>query len=661
MAFRYVLEPNSGDSHQVAPYWLGLVVPFYYRVTADRQRILNQDSTYRQDISFYDIDGMKEGEKILLEHEVVQWSVSHSKANPQGTLALSLVNTGVDWRMKMVGGDWILFWAFENREDYLRIRNILRQVKGSTEALAALDKNACNGFKDGLKFVGRINSVRRFRRRRGDSGVVSSTYSITAMSFKEVNYQVHFNPAFRGAYGENNLQFQLDFSGFNDFVLAGSQGAIPAGKAVAALLNICLGRGAGEKWKFGLVPQSPGENQIATASPTGGVRIAVPTTVGAVLKGNRQNVGYNFVDISHAFVGLQRYSNNSLVRRRGEEREADGFDLSGMIPELDSDNFLEGLYVSQTLDFNQTTVWNILRTYLNAPINEMYTTLHVGVDGYVRPTIVARQVPFSSRLMDKVNYSTEVGPNKIKSEQTTFTDLPRWVVSPALVESEDLGTSDGMRFNYIHLPAHDITLASSSSFQNDNALYVLAPPFVDSKDIERNGLSMYTASLNTNMNVVNFDKISHAPAGYWTRLMADFITTQHLRFSGTLRLAGVQEPICVGDNVEYDGGLYHIEQIIHSGAIQGVGFRSFTTELQLSNGISLASDIDETGDNVYMVETPEVVLDDDRPIRKFGMGGDRYVASGGTQHESPKDKAPDNADAVGFRVYDGVNVDMPED
>ncbi len=662
MAFRYVLEPNSGDSHQITPYWLALVVPFFYRVTADRMRILDQNSAYKQDISLPSIDGMREGPKILWEHEIFQWSTSHSKTNPQGTLTMSLSNTGIDWRRKVAGGDWIMFWAFDNREDYIRIRSILRQVKDRDAVLndaMSFDglnkqKNACNSFHDGLKFVGRVASVRRYRSRRPDSGIVTSQYAISAISFREVAYKVHFNPAFRGAYGQNDLQFILDASGVNDFILAGGQGAIPAGKAVATLLNACLGRGLGEKWTFGLRPSTPTENQIATASPTGGVRVAVPQTVGVLLNGVKSPEGYNFSDISHAFIGLQSYANDNVVRRQAGVVPAE----SGLVPVVGDDNFLEGLYVPQALDFNEAPIWRILGTYLNAPINEIYTTLHVGSDGCVRPTIVARQSPFSSRYFD--NHNSTAGTN-IKTGQTAFVDLPRWVISPKLVETENLGSSDAVRFNYIHLPATDITLASNSAYMNENALYVLAPPFVDRKDIERNGLSVYTKGLSTNMNVANFARLDHSPAGYYTALMADLVTTQHLRFSGSLTLTGIQEPICVGSNIEYDGGIYHIEQINHSGGIQGVGMRSFTTELLVSSGISTASDDVGSYDNVYMIDTPEVILEDDRPGWKFGMGSDTYLASGGPQHEEPKDKAPEDADAVGFRVYDGVTVERNED
>lgn len=654
MAFQYVLDANSGDSHQVSPYWLALIVPFRYRVTADRARALSESADYVQDISFADMtDPMAEGPKLLLEHEIVQWQVMHAKANPQGVMSLTLANTGVDWRMKVVGGDWVLFWAFDNRQDYLRIRQILRKVKDGTEPMPRDISNACNKFNDGLKFVGRINGVRRTRRRNGGTGTISSTYALTCVSFKEMNFTIHFNPAFRGKYGGNDLQFQADFSGLNDFVLSGAQGRIQSAKAITSLMNICLGRGPGAAWGFGLRPQSPDEDQIATSSPNSGVRVAIPTTVGAILNGNGSGLEYNFIDILHGVVGVQSYSQQGAVDPG-----------VGFTPQVPEGNFLEGEFLPQTLDFNQRPVWSILQTYLNEPINEMYTTLRVGIDGYVRPTVVARQIPFSSRMMDAKNTHANDGVETVVTAllpgrsiyrnisrsierptyQTPFLDIPRWVISPRLVESEDLGTSDSLRFNYIHCPPHDITAAGSSQFMNDNAMYVMAPPFIDKKDIQRHGLSLYTRPVNAHLRVSDEKAVGSSSAGYWTRLMTDFIITQNLRVSGTLRLAGIQQPICVGDNTEYDGFVYHIEQVVHSGSVLGIGQRSFTTDIQMSNGISLASDdVGNSGDNVYIVN-------DDPTFTKQTL-----------QHEEAKNKAPDDASAIGYRVFDGVTVEYNED
>ncbi len=35
-AYRYLVNPNSGDSHQTDPYWIAVVIPFMYKDTYNR-------------------------------------------------------------------------------------------------------------------------------------------------------------------------------------------------------------------------------------------------------------------------------------------------------------------------------------------------------------------------------------------------------------------------------------------------------------------------------------------------------------------------------------------------------------------------------------------------------------------------------------------------
>jgi hypothetical protein len=49
---------------------------------------------------------------------------------------------------------------------------------------------------------------------------------------------------------------------------------------------------------------------------------------------------------------------------------------------------------------------------------------------------------------------------------------------------------------------------------------------------------------------------------------------------------GIYEPIAVGDNLEFDFVIYHIEGVIHRCTISQDGVKSFRTILTISNGIS---------------------------------------------------------------------------
>ena len=54
--------------------------------------------------------------------------------------------------------------------------------------------------------------------------------------------------------------------------------------------------------------------------------------------------------------------------------------------------------------------------------------------------------------------------------------------------------------------------------------------------------------------------------------------------------AGIVDPIAVGDNLELDGVVYHIEQLAHTASISGQnGMKIFRTNISLSSGVSTSS------------------------------------------------------------------------
>lgn len=64
-----------------------------------------------------------------------------------------------------------------------------------------------------------------------------------------------------------------------------------------------------------------------------------------------------------------------------------------------------------------------------------------------------------------------------------------------------------------------------------------------------------------------------------------------MKMNGTIETIGITEPIPVGDNLEFDGIVYHIESVNHTCSISGNGQRIFRTQLSLSSGVSSDSGI----------------------------------------------------------------------
>ena len=71
----------------------------------------------------------------------------------------------------------------------------------------------------------------------------------------------------------------------------------------------------------------------------------------------------------------------------------------------------------------------------------------------------------------------------------------------------------------------------------------------------------------------------------WRDIMADIVMGQQLRLNGQLVCVGIQSPIAPGDNLEFDGIVFHIEGVTHSGGIADDGMRVFRTILQVTHGV----------------------------------------------------------------------------
>lgn len=585
--FKYFLEPNAKDSHQTSHYWLALVTRFAVRNTVDPLKVRRLDQTKMSaSLDEARANPVAEDEPLLLSSEIASWSVQTSKNTPQGTATFSLQpmavvdikgnKLGYDWRRFILGGDWIMFWAFDNQADYLRVKERLKAGK------------TANGFMDGLKFIGRVQSVRRRRTRNQMSGTPETSYTMSAISGKELASKIYYNPALMdGKFGADKLDFIGSFSKVMMEFLANPDVFIPADKAITLLLKACLGMAPSDTWS-GLSSSvlAPGEETPAAlvASPNG--RLLVPETVWKTLEGGQYSgPDRKAHDIIRGLVGRQVYTQSGMVRRSAlpqpdliPVRAAEGF-----TPTLEP---MDGESTFQSLDMGGKAIWSILGSYLNEPINEMFYTLRANNLGDVLPTVVARQMPFTSIPFWRENPRT-----------TPFLNLPRWVISPKMVLDEDFGASDALRSNFVLLQARDQVTGNQGEQAADNmAKY---PPIADMADIERNGLYWYSKQLGSHLESA-FDEA--LTGRYWTRLMTDATMDQHLKFTGGVTTTFIQEPIPIGDNVQYDGGIYHIESITHQGAISADGRKTATTSLSLAHGISTDSELDKANANVYMVD-----------------------------------------------------------
>jgi hypothetical protein len=565
--------------------------------------------------------------------------------------------------------DWIFFNVFDNKSDYIQtITNVMNGF-------------GINTYESGLKFMGKVQTVSENQTRQ-PNGVLQTVVTITANGFTELDNTIYYNERV-GLNFEDAPLLLHKFSGdFNKFLLNGS---VNSQKAIIAMLNICLGMGPDDAYK------DPANTKAITA--TGAERkqsnlilnpntiMGVPWQVLLLTRGSQDTIVEaagdvpTYIDLLQHIVGLQSFGDqlDSDLNTKAHP------EAIKMWPVLLGKTTVGNHYLAQQpitgsltpmpVDFNGKSVWAILDTYLNKPINEIYTCLKPDLAGYIRPTIVTRQIPFT---IGKIQEQIEITPNtefkelngdfgplngvnlanslfnlnnnpfkdwlniissqagdkspintdsdktlQLKKElylkyantgdftfkflgaTTKFLELPRWLLSPNMVISSTIGKSEQSKVNWCM-----VTPLSAAKDPVAQAQYaqVISGPAYNEAEVVRSGLRMFEAQVG--IAVTANDKYA-GEVRTWNKIMADILFSQHLRKTGEILCNGIAKPICEGDNLEYDGTVYHIERVIHRGYISPNGQKQFNTVLGLSNGISINKDLFENKHTTYGVINTE--------------------------------------------------------
>lgn len=566
--YSYKLKANTSDSHQMDPFWLALIVPFKIKHT------YNTDISNPGSVDEAKSNPVDEGKSILVDDDCISWNVSNSKDGHTSSLNMVLLPSNVDYINDIATGDWVVFWAFNNRIDYLDIK----------QRLSNFSKSRCNEFAKAPKLVGKINSIMKNKVVDPGTGRIHVSYSLNCFGFTELDAQQYYDPL---------IQLQRSDSAFYWADVAAWEGeaGIPAGiietqKAIPDLLMTCVGVGPGEKAKTGGLSLLNNDSQL-TMTPN--EAYLIPKTIVDILIGTAdpaiKKVGYTYIDILKLFIGVHEYSNNSFLPKFNEPTR-------NVYP---SPETLKDPHLLQPLYFNNQATWSILKSYLNEPINELYTCLRVDEDGFVLPTLMCRQIPFSSPKVAITN--TFISSVQIKNTQ--FLSIPRWVIDDSLILQSQFGHSDAVRYNFMHI------LPSRPGI-DPRDIRARLEPIADAADIKRSGLKPKIETISA-----TFEGPTEAEAirnsKRYNILMADVLFGSHLKMNGSITLKGIQEPICVGDNCVVDNVVFHIERVNHSGNIDNNGRKDFTTTLSLSNGVSV--DSDAAGEFVYATNTNTTSLD----------------------------------------------------
>lgn len=526
------------------------------QVTYDRSKTGTNRSFSRDPSTAVEENGV-----LIIASDCASLSVSTSKQGHVASLGASLHPTK-DYIAEILPGDWVLAWMTQDETD---VRYLIEQIQSKKQA---------NFFDDGLKFVGRVDSIREVKNIDRNTGTLTVRYSLNASAFTELDSAIIYDARLnkQEEFGEwlTNINGSIRAAVFNQ------EGSLDINEFLPLLINIFMGKGPGAK------SANPADNVDLQRSPN--VLYLVPDTIGKLLGRSPSSSPsglLSYPDLMDTVIGVQHFSNTED-------------DFKTFIPEgmRDDDGTvrrtpvkLAGSFYPSIPTLNGTPVWSVLKQYLNPAVNEMYTCLRVDLGGSVIPQLIIRQLPFTTDLKVSSSFTgtnaffnTDINSELVSTtsdglaDPTRYSELPRWKLPPEIVWSSNIGRTNANRFNYVEVA----TVAPvDSTYQR-----VRNPPLRDDIDVFRSALRPYSMTVNCS--------ILDAKVGVkqWTDHLADYLMGQHLTLNGSITCLGIQVPICEGDNLEFEGVVYHIESVQHNCFMDQMGRKNFETALTLSHGMA---------------------------------------------------------------------------
>lgn len=573
------------DQISVNPYWILAVIRWKSPVTFSR-----------------DIGGSRIGIDNInisdtLEMLIIDDSQNLSTGSTKGNFASSLsahLPPNRDYAKEILSGDWVFGWIVNDEAKY---KDLLFRIKA---------QQPCNLFDDGLKFIGKVETCRENLVVDENGGMKAIGYDLVATGFSEYNSSIFYNPYLVRKIPTINEIFANLNSSVVELIRQRGEG-IDTNLIFPFIIDLLLGKGIPAKFS------NPGQKlQIvygADSTTEAPYAYVVPKEVGALLDREIDSKGtgqLTFADITDTIIGVQRYQNSSVGNGGlGAIFSPDGINSLGFVGNRKTTNFpLLGVFTPTSVTFADKSVWTVLDQFLNHAVNEKFTCLRATANGSVVPTLVARQYPFT----------TEIGKenaDKAGVPATPFLELPRWHLHSPLIRSVNRGRSSAARFNFVMLTGQDLMYVESNSGTKQ---VVRNLPIYDAADAKRHGLHPYMMSVACNHK----DSFNKGPR-VWMDLVSDWVINQELTWNGTFTLVGIQAPICIGDNLEFDGVVYHIESVSHSCTQQGGGKKRFTTILQVTHGIAADPQINKA------VETdPKVPIGAIGPAAGNDSGGQTH-------------------------------------
>jgi hypothetical protein len=517
---------------------------------------------------------------MVVINDCVDVTVSDVKGSPNGTASLSLKNGDINYLTAIAPGDYFIVNIVDHEEKAVELYKRILGDRGAGPA-------NINNYHDGFCGVFKVQSVHKNRIVAGDGKKVAGA-RITGYSFTELNNTIYFNP-YLVSQGEknNDVLFLTQLSSQWNKIIGLKNNNNSVQDLMILLFQVFLGRGFNEQGRTLKGGLSRTENNL----------YLIPGALGRLLGHPKAKYAADLVNL---VCGIQKYKSRG---KGAPPREFLNPELTANGRVFTTPNKVRGVSYAKPEYWNQVKVWDILQSYLNNTVNEMYTTNRPDpVTGNVMPTLVIRQKPFTSDRYASANPAVTVTP---------FRTLPRWKPDPSEVISDDTGRDDGLRINFVQVFGRSQSLMGGSNADVDQQI-AMGNYDIDREDIKRHGLRPYITSSSFDYAAADVNgRLSEAPT--WAKLVGDWVIGGHMKMSGSITMRGWDLPIAPGDNLEWDDVVYHIEGVQKIARIQD-GRRSFMMTLQLSNGVS----VEELSGKTEYAEMTHTDADNYRRSKKKG-------------------------------------------
>jgi hypothetical protein len=546
MAYVYPINQNTKDSHQTSPCYLLTFLRWANRDTAN----------------FDEAEFLKLREPMLVVNDCIGLSVSSSKANHIHTAQMVLLAGDINYSTAVAPGDFVMINMLDDDEVLFGKGGTATNPGPSSLYTRAGAKKPINHAHDGFKGCFKIQSVTRNIQVNPQSGQKMYSFQISAAAFTEFNQVMYFDPNQRDSSENPGNLVAINFAASEEWNEAVLKKTNAVDDIFKVLIELLLGKGFNN-----IYPQK------AALTRNFNQNFLIPPAV-CSLMGIKAGQTPKAADLFNYYVGIQQYASGSTQAQRMNPSNAQrsGHFIESALGKL------SGAILLQGEPFGQVTAWSILSQYSNSLINEMYTTYKLTPEGDIMPCVVYRQKPFTSTNFE-VNFDGSGIPI------TKFLSLPRWKIDTNLIESISLGRHDQARVNFVHIvgKVREVDMKDAMALQHS-----LGTHQYDTKDIKRNGLRPIITSCDFDFPRDGVTKQQNSVI--WNKLYADWVFNGHLKENGTISCAGIHDPICVGDNLQLENTVYHIESVSHNMGVDSNGRKHFKTSLALSFGVDVRTE-----------------------------------------------------------------------